>query len=99
MSESAASNQTFSRSSTSEYLLDQVLRNSLINSFMALDPHPCPDIIYWAADSKQLVIAQPDRVRMPNIRSLGARANIFSSPRRSYPVCSNTTRYPLLAGS
>jgi len=63
MSESAASNQTFSRSSTSEYLLDQVLRNSLINSFMALDPHPCPDIIYWAADSKQLVIAQPDRVR------------------------------------
>jgi hypothetical protein len=30
---------------------------------MALDPHPCPEIIYWAADSKQLVIAQPDRVR------------------------------------
>jgi hypothetical protein len=29
---------------------------------MALDPHPCPEIIYWAADSKQLVIAQPDRV-------------------------------------
>ena len=30
--------------------------------FMALEPHPCPEIIYWAADSKQLVIAQPERV-------------------------------------
>jgi hypothetical protein len=29
---------------------------------MALEPHPCPEMIYWAADSKQLVIAQPDRV-------------------------------------
>lgn len=33
------------------------------HSFMALDPHPCPEVIYWAADSKQLVVAQPERVR------------------------------------
>ncbi|KAK8846874.1 hypothetical protein IAR55_005964 [Kwoniella newhampshirensis] len=30
--------------------------------FLNLDPHPCPNIIYWAADSFQLVIAQPDRL-------------------------------------
>ena len=35
---------------------------------MALDPHPCPDVIYWAADSKQLVIAQPERVSHPLVR-------------------------------
>jgi hypothetical protein len=31
-------------------------------SFLALHPHPYPDVIYWAADSKQLVIARPDKV-------------------------------------
>lgn len=34
-------------------------------SFLALDPHPCPEVIYWAVDSKQLVIAQPERVCCP----------------------------------
>ena len=39
-----------------------ILVSPLTNSFLALDPHPCPEVIYWASDSKQLVIAQPDRV-------------------------------------
>ncbi|KAK4684838.1 hypothetical protein P7C73_g5324, partial [Tremellales sp. Uapishka_1] len=30
--------------------------------FLAMDPHPCPEIMYWANDSRQLVIAQPDRL-------------------------------------
>ncbi|ORY27733.1 hypothetical protein BCR39DRAFT_599265 [Naematelia encephala] len=38
--------------------------------FLSLDPHPCPEVIYWASDSRQLVIAQPDRV------SHGIKVNI-----------------------
>ncbi len=32
------------------------------HSFLALEPHPCPEVMYWASDQRQLVIAQPDRV-------------------------------------
>ena len=74
----AVNNRTFYRSYTSESHLrppahphpcpgvesDSSGRPCLTDvlSFMALEPHPCPDVIYWAADSKQLVIAQPERV-------------------------------------
>jgi len=57
-----ASSRTFYRSYTSESPRSIAFDDMLIGRFMALDPHPSPEIIYWAADSKQLVIAQPDRV-------------------------------------
>lgn len=46
----------------------------VIDSFLTLDPHPCPEIIYWAADSRQLVIAQPDRVSL-GVRSRRGRSD------------------------
>ncbi|WWD00386.1 hypothetical protein V866_007298 [Kwoniella sp. B9012] len=58
--------------------------------FLSLDPHPCPDIIYWASDSKQLVIAQPDRLakeilpklfKHDKIASFGRQLNIYGFSR------------------
>jgi len=57
-----ASSPTFCRNCMSESASLRGAAISLTLRFMALEPHPCPEIIYWAADSKQLVIAQPDRV-------------------------------------
>ncbi|WRT64940.1 uncharacterized protein IL334_001880 [Kwoniella shivajii] len=58
--------------------------------FLSLDPHPCPDIIYWASDSKQLVIAQPDKLakevlpklfKHDKIASFGRQLNIYGFSR------------------
>ncbi|WVQ69061.1 uncharacterized protein L199_007273 [Kwoniella botswanensis] len=58
--------------------------------FLSLEPHPCPDIIYWASDSKQLVIAQPDRLakevlpklfKHDKIASFGRQLNIYGFSR------------------
>ncbi|KAI9635380.1 HSF-type DNA-binding-domain-containing protein [Dioszegia hungarica] len=58
--------------------------------FLALDPHPCPDVIYWAADSKQLVIARPDELaktvlpklfKHDKISSFGRQLNIYGFAR------------------
>ncbi|WVW78650.1 hypothetical protein I302_100610 [Kwoniella bestiolae CBS 10118] len=58
--------------------------------FLSLEPHPCPEIIYWASDSKQLVIAQPDRLakevlpklfKHDKIASFGRQLNIYGFSR------------------
>ncbi|WVR04497.1 hypothetical protein IAU60_001501 [Kwoniella sp. DSM 27419] len=58
--------------------------------FLALDPHPFPDVIYWASDSKQLVIAQPDRLakevlpklfKHDKVSSFGRQLNIYGFSR------------------
>ncbi|WWD22186.1 hypothetical protein CI109_106677 [Kwoniella shandongensis] len=58
--------------------------------FLNLNPHPCPDIIYWAADSRQLVIAQPDRLvkevlpklfKHDKLASFGRQLNIYGFSR------------------
>ncbi|WVF69852.1 hypothetical protein IAT40_004633 [Kwoniella sp. CBS 6097] len=58
--------------------------------FLALDPHPCPEIMYWASDSRQLVIAQPDRLakeilpklfKHDKIASFGRQLNIYGFSR------------------
>ncbi|WVQ97903.1 hypothetical protein IAU59_005020 [Kwoniella sp. CBS 9459] len=58
--------------------------------FLAIDPHPCPEVIYWASDSKQLVIAQPGRLakeilprlfKHDKIASFGRQLNIYGFSR------------------
>ncbi|KAL7419400.1 hypothetical protein Q5752_006238 [Cryptotrichosporon argae] len=58
--------------------------------FINLDPHPCPEIIYWATDSRQLVIAQPDRLakevlprlfKHDKLASFGRQLNIYGFSR------------------
>ncbi|CAD6585258.1 MAG: hypothetical protein TREMPRED_004084, partial [Tremellales sp. Tagirdzhanova-0007] len=58
--------------------------------FLALDPHPCPEVIYWAADSRQLVIAQPNRLvkevlprlfKHDKLASFGRQLNIYGFSR------------------
>ncbi|OCF37476.1 hypothetical protein I316_00600 [Kwoniella heveanensis BCC8398] len=58
--------------------------------FLALDPHPCPEVIYWAADSRQLVIAQPERLakeilprlfKHDKLASFGRQLNIYGFSR------------------
>ncbi|WWC67764.1 uncharacterized protein I206_101676 [Kwoniella pini CBS 10737] len=58
--------------------------------FLSLDPHPYPDIMYWGSDSKQLVIAQPDKLaeevlpklfKHDKIASFGRQLNIYGFSR------------------
>ncbi|WVQ75711.1 hypothetical protein IAR50_005341 [Cryptococcus sp. DSM 104548] len=59
-------------------------------AFLALSPHPCPEIIYWASDSKQLVLAHPERLvkevlpklfKHDKIASFGRQLNIYGFSR------------------
>ncbi|WWC87115.1 uncharacterized protein L201_002001 [Kwoniella dendrophila CBS 6074] len=58
--------------------------------FLSLEPHPCPEIMYWATDSRQLVIAQPDKLakevlpklyKHDKIASFGRQLNIYGFSR------------------
>ncbi|WWC59431.1 uncharacterized protein I303_101987 [Kwoniella dejecticola CBS 10117] len=58
--------------------------------FLSLDPHPCPESMYWASDSKQLVIAQPEKLakevlpklfKHDKIASFGRQLNIYGFSR------------------
>ncbi|ODN79253.1 hypothetical protein L202_03268 [Cryptococcus amylolentus CBS 6039] len=59
-------------------------------AFLALSPHPCPEVIYWASDSRQLVIAHPDRLakevlpklfKHDKLASFGRQLNIYGFSR------------------
>ena len=65
-------------------------------SFLALDPHPYADTLYWATDGRQLVIAQPDKVGRSALYSPDTD---HSSSRRYFPSSSSMTSYRRLAAS
>lgn len=65
-------------------------------SFLALDPHPYANTLYWATDGRQLVIAQPDKVGRSALYSPDTD---HSSSRRYFPSSSSMTSYRRLAAS